>query len=700
MEIKNYLIGDIIVSYLINENKNVSMFLIPKTCQNEVKKPWEKENKANMLGVGNHAWEMGSIAHFLTTDDSVSLPGVTLKSTCVTSKLKLSNQTLKEEKNKREIITELVHENGYKIIHTITGYRGLRGLECKTAFVNETGKDVTLCNLTSFALDNLSPFYEDDDESDRYILHRYYGGWSSEGKQVSQSIEELSLENTWGGWLCPSEKFGSQGSYPVGRYFPSAVFEDKGTGVSWAAQLAINSTWQMELTRTADTLSFTGGIGDRDFSGWSKTVKNGEIFEAPKAYISAVVGDADEAMSNVLDMHKTIDECYVEEGLPIAFNEYCSTWGRPTQEKMLKYCDILKSYGVKYAVIDAGWCIAGCEQDSNGEWGVDKTIFPDMKEMCQKIRNMGMIPGIWFEFEVTTIGSRMYEKEYDFMHLKRDGQVIKNNNFRSYWDFRREDVKEYLYEKVIKFLKDNGFGYIKVDYNANIGNGVDGDDSPAENLRQHLDAVRDFFISMKKEIPDLVIENCSSGGHRLEPSMMEVSTVSSFSDAHEAVEAPYVAANLHRLMLPERSLIWVVLRADESKERTIYSLANAFLGRMCLSGDVDKMTDAQKTILKKACDFYGNLVDVIKNGDSKIYGNRSTSQRHPKGTQIVLRKTENEAMAVCHAFDDPGDTFEIELGGNYRIKDDFYADNIKIEGTKLIVGKMAKFTASAVLLEK
>ena len=32
-------------------------------------------------------------------------------------------------------------------------------------------------------------------------------------------------------------------------------------------------------------------------------------------------------------------------------------------------------------------------------------IFPDMKGMCDEIRKMSMIPGIWMEFETDIIGS-------------------------------------------------------------------------------------------------------------------------------------------------------------------------------------------------------------------------------------------------------------------------------------------------------
>ena len=71
-----------------------------------------------------------------------------------------------------------------------------------------------------------------------------------------------------------------------------------------------------------------------------------------------------------------------------------------------------------------------------------------------------------------------------------------------------------------------------------------------EGLRQHLEAVQAFIKRFVKRSLKLVIENCSSGGHRLEPSMMELASMASFSDAHEQKEIPIIAANLHRAILP------------------------------------------------------------------------------------------------------------------------------------------------------
>ncbi len=700
MKIKEYILGNNVISYLINENQNVSMLLYPKDMRQEVKNSWEKEaSRFDPRADYMNSWEMGKLAYFYVGEEQMERPGFTMKGPQLATKMTLREQYTKEDKNSTTIVTVLGSEEGYQIEHCLTYYEGRKGLECETTFINKTGADVSLQMLSSVALDNLSPF-QNTDAPGAYYFHRFYGGWSLEGKRVCSSIEDLALEKTWGGFSSSSERFGSIGSYPVERYFPMAVFEDREHEMFWAMQLAHNATWQMELTRYGDTLSFTGGLGDFDYCGWEKVVKDGESFSAPKAYISAVKGDIYDACQAVTDMHKNAWEAYGEEGLPIAFNEYCTTWGKPTQEKMLRYSEVLKDMGVKYLVIDAGWSMEGHEQDSNGEWNPDKNIFPDMKAMNEEIRRKGMIPGIWFEFEVTTGGSKMFLSEYDDMHLKRNGRVIKIGNFRSYWDFRRPDVREYLRKKVIGLLKENGFGYIKVDYNANIGIGVDGAESGAEALREHLLAVREFFIEMKREIPDLIIENCAAGGHRLEPSMLGVSAMSSFSDAHEAIEIPYIAANLHNLMLPAQSLIWAVIHDDESLDRTIYSLAAGFLGRLCLSGQIDSLRQEQIDLITECIDYYKKLEDIIKNGETKIYGNRGRNTRYPTGTQVVIRKTEKEALVVCHAFDEPSDDLVLELGDAYMIAESFYGEGIFTKDEKLYIQKMNARTAKSVILQK
>lgn len=136
------------------------------------------------------------------------------------------------------------------------------------------------------------------------------------------------------------------------------------------------------------------------------------------------------------------------------------------------------------------------------------------------------------------------------------------------------EVKAYLKEKVIDMLRDNGFKYVKIDYNDSIGLGCDDADGLGEGLRKNMLASQEFFKAMRDEIPGLAIENCSSGGHRLEPSMMELCDFASFSDAHECVHIPIIAAALHRVIQPSKSQIWAVLHGSDTLRRMNYSIAN------------------------------------------------------------------------------------------------------------------------------
>ena len=81
---------------------------------------------------------------------------------------------------------------------------------------------------------------------------------------------------------------------PVRGYFPFVAVEDRPAGVWWGAQLAWAGSWQMEAYRRDDQLSLSGGLADREFGHWLKSVVPGEEFASPLAYVSTVKGDLDD----------------------------------------------------------------------------------------------------------------------------------------------------------------------------------------------------------------------------------------------------------------------------------------------------------------------------------------------------------------------------------------------------------------------
>jgi alpha-galactosidase len=634
--------------------------------------------------------------------------GQTMRLAPSTIALKFVSQKVVKKAGATTVVTTLKHPSGLRCEHRFSWIGNTPVFTSSVRVVNAGKKPITLEMLTSFSLGGLTP-YAADDAPNRLMVHRYRTSWTMEGRLESRSIEDLHLERSWLGGGIASERFGQVGSKPVRGFFPFAAIEDTRVGVLWGVQLACPGSWQLEVFRRDDYAVLSGGQADREFGHWFKTLNPGESFETPAATLACLRGNLDQLCQRLTSAQvpplATLPK--IENELPIVVNEWCTSWGNPTQENLLALAKRLQGTPAKYLVIDAGW-YQGEGSDwttGHGDWDPSNRLFPQgLAATAQAIRNCGLIPGLWFEMETVGIQSAIASQTKSL--LRRDGRVVQSGP-RQFWDFRDPFTFDYLTKKVIHLLRDNGFGYIKVDYNETIGIGVDGAESLGEGLRQHLEGVRKFFRLMREEIPDLVIENCSSGGHRLEPSMMALSAMGSYSDAHETREVPIIAAAVQRLILPRQSQIWAVLRKDDTAQRLAYSLAATFLGRMCLSGEVHDLSPAQWNLVVSAMELYRRVAPIIRDGHSTFHGETGESWRHPKGWQAVLRtsKRGDRALLVAHSFAKPfPKEVEIQLpGAGWKVGETWPAKNgltLALSARTLKLGLGGANRAVVAVLEK
>ena len=624
------------------------------------------------------------------------LGGESMKYSDTTFSLKFDRQQVADNK----VTTYLKSEKGLELVHTLAHKEDRNYLTVSTELINNTGADIKVEMLSSFAIGGISPYLAGAGENSM-ILHRFRSKWSMEGRHIAEPLEDLMLEDSWTMGHSKSIRFGQVGSMPAKNYQPLMAVEDTQNGIIWGASFGCPSSWQMEVTRADDGVCMSGGIADREFGHWIKTLKNGESFKGMDAYISVCRGGIDDISARLLEAQEDnldIPEC--EESLPVIFNEYCTTWGNPSHENIEGILNAIDGRGIDYFVIDCGWFKEdGVRWDiSMGDYIPSKTLFPKgIDETVDLIKSHGMRAGIWFEIENVGEKSKAYYNEEHL--LKRDGITLTTQN-RRFWDMNDAWVQDYLGEKVIGFLKEHKFDYIKVDYNETIGIGCDNIDSLGEGLRQNQNASAEFFRKMKREIPDLVIENCASGGGRLEPSFMSLSSMASFSDAHECVEIPIIAANLHRLILPRQSQIWCVIRKSDTLQRIAYSVAATFLGRMCLSGNVTDLADAQWEMIDNGIAFYKKSAPVIKHGFTRIYRQGLTAYRHPEGCQAVVRTNDTAALCVIHTFKNSPKTISVPVG-DYKI-DAMYSDadfEAEIDNGTLTLKPNGDFCGYGILLK-
>lgn len=622
------------------------------------------------LSTGTHvdhlpqAWQEGQTAHQPESLIQLKLQGspepngfglgLTLRGSRDGESLRLTQQEVLRDAAGICIRTHLLHPGGLKLCHVLQWSRDQPFVRVHCEAENPRQNQVTIESFPSVSLGLLSPF-DAAEACERLYLHRFRSTWSAEGRHECQLLEDLNLERSWAGYGVRSERWGQRGSMPVRGYFPWGAVEDRPAGVFWGLQLDAPGSWQMELGRRKDKVTLSGGLPDRDFGAWWKTLAPGQRFVTPSATLACVQGDLDDLCHALTRAQRVAADLRppADQTLPIVYNEWCTSWGEPTHADMQATAEVLAGTPVRIMVIDDGWATKpeGHGIQFNGDWEVDERKFPGgLAPTTRMLREKGFLPGIWFEMEVATRGTKAFDRTDHLLH--RLGTPVEVGE-RRFWDFRKPETVAYLTEKLIDRLRGDGFAYLKVDYNDSLPEGVDGPESPGENLRQHLLGVQAFFRRLREALPDLILENCSSGGHRLEPGFQGLCSMGSFSDAHETLSIPILAANLHRLILPEQSQIWCVLHPGDTPQRMRYGLTATFLGRMALSGNLRSFSPEQTRILHSALHFLPPCTHILRNGKTRLLRELSPSWNAPRGWQAVWRHTPAEALLVLHVFAEP-----------------------------------------------
>ena len=563
------------------------------------------------------------------------------------------------------IVTVFADGRGIETVQTLEHRPGEKFVTVSTSVVNRSGKEIELGMIEAASLGMLSPFHADH-APDALKIHRFRGCWSGEARETTDDPDELALMVQWTGGRRTALRYGQRSSMVSREWFPTVGLTDSASGVAWAVQLAAVQPWQICISRCGDFLNLSGGPADFDFANWRRKLRPGETFETFPAIISCVRGTLDDALERLTEYPLKRTEFPMppaEKDMPVLFNEFLTTWGCPTEKNLLPVIEGARKFGFRYFVIDGGW---GRDDKTKlpgiGDWMPAPSIYPSGFDfLLDKIREAGMIPGIWFEFECASETSALYREHPDWF-VRFEGREYRLGMDRHFLDFRKKEVIDYLDEHIIGFLKKHRFGYMKVDYNAKIHLADCSRGSASEGVAELLLAVRDFYAKIRRELPDLVLEVCSSGGQRLTPGWMVMGSMASSSDCHEGIALPLIAADTARQIPFRMNQNWCALRSGESPLRTGYLLAGGFLGRMCISGDAHAFSEFQQDAVRRAIRLYWETFDVLENGHSVLERKlKSAAFSSPKGHQLFRRIGAAGELLVLHLFEDAPEKLDIPV---------------------------------------
>jgi|HigsolmetaGSP11D_1036233.scaffolds.fasta_scaffold04654_3 alpha-galactosidase len=447
-------------------------------------------------------------------------------------------------------------------------------------------------------------------------LHIPHHTWYGEAQWRSYRLSDLGLDHV-NEFSMKRLPFSNTGTWSSSQFAPMGFLanEETGTGLVW--QIEHNGSWHWEISDMADQLYIQLSGPTEAENHWWKSLKPGQSFVTVPAAVGAIKGDIGQAIMEMTRYRRLIRrENEDNQRLPVIFNDYMNClFGDPTTGKLIPLIDAAAEAGCEYFCIDCGWYSDGEWWDGVGEWLPSSRRFPGgIEQVLQYIRSKGMVPGLWLEIEVMGIHCRLASRLPDHWFFMRHGKRVIDHG-RYQLDFRNPDVREYADSIIDRLVNDYGVGYIKMDYNINAGIGTDqGADSAGDGLLEHNRAYLKWLDHVFARYPDLVIENCGSGGMRMDYALLSRHSIQSTSDQTDYVKNAVIAAASASLVTPEQAAVWSYPLRDGDREEVIMNMVNAMLLRIHQSGHLAELSPERLELVKEAIRCYKQIRCHIAEG--------------------------------------------------------------------------------------
>lgn len=427
---------------------------------------------------------------------------------------------------------------------------------------------------------------------------------------------------------------------------PSAT-EDAGEVYGFNFVYSSNFFAEAELSQHGQT-RFTMGINPYDFD-WQ--LDCGEEFFSPEAVMVHSDCGFGKMSRTFHDLYRNnlIRGRYKYGERPVLLNCWEACYFDFDSDRILKIAEEASRLGIELLVMDDGWF--GSRNDdttSLGDWFVNENkIKGGLKKLVDGVNALGLKFGIWFEPEMISPKSKLYEEHPDWcIHIK--GREKTSVRSQYVLDFSRKEVRDHIYEQMCKILRSANIEYIKWDMNrqlSEVGNEVLPASRQRELYHRYMLGVYDIQERLTKDFPQILFENCASGGARFDPGMLYYSPQIWTSDDTDSIERlkiqygtnfiyPCSCMGSHVSAVPNH----IVGRTTPFETRGAVALAGTFGYEL----DVTRLTDEEKQAVKEQIKMFKKYNHLVRDGDLYRIGNPFDSTGFDAWT--FVSKDKNEAL--------------------------------------------------------
>ncbi len=513
--------------------------------------------------------------------------------------------------NKMEI-TQMDPETNLMVISHLQCFTGLRLVKAWTELRNEGSDTLPLEYVSSFALTGAAREGTGSWEN-KMRIHLPHNTWCGEAQWRAYTLPELGLTHLHDHSI-KRVSVSSIGTWSSYEFLPLAVLENTEAGLSLFWQIEHNGSWHWEVSDAEVNQLYVKLSGPTENEGhWFKQLRPGEHFVTVPAVVGVVKGTFTEAMHELVSYLRRIRRPNDDNNrLPVIFNDFMHClWGNPSTDKLVPLIDAAASAGCEVFCIDAGWY-----RDGLGEWLPSTTRFDGgLQPIIRSIRDKGMIPGLWLELESVDTSSPLALNAPDEWFFCRHGKRVVDAG-RYQLDFRHPNVIRHIDETVDRLLRDFGIGYFKFDYNQNAGIGTEvASDSPGDGLLEYNRAYLAWVDSLFKRHPQLVVENCASGGMRMDYATLSRFSIQSVTDQMDYRKMAVIAASIPSVVPAEQAGIWSYPLKGCDEEAVIFNMVNCMQSRIFLSGPLADIDEVNMERVREAIACYKDTRSDIPRGE-------------------------------------------------------------------------------------
>lgn len=205
-------------------------------------------------------------------------------------------------------------------------------------------------------------------------------------------------------------------------------------------------------------------------------------------------------------------------GRPLISPITCGNWGGTRAEVHLDNIQkiIAHDLPIEYYWIDAEWFGqsggAGTWAINVGHWAVKKELYPDgFKPLSDALRKSGRQLMLWFEPERVFRGAPWHQEHREWL--------IDTGGDSALFNLGNPDARQFLADFINSRIDEFGLGCYRQDFNMDplpFWRAADPPDRQGISEIKHIEGLYEFWDALLVRHPDLLIDNCASGGRRID----------------------------------------------------------------------------------------------------------------------------------------------------------------------------------------